>query len=273
MAAVQQSSTKSQPLAPADEEEGGSLSPDAANSMPLPIPPEEEEKKLQDLKTEVNNRLVGPLLVLLSLLPTNRCEDVQISGLYLSQTIMIHVRTIWAESNYKALERKALEICLMMMVGDEGDDDNELKRFSYNILHSYKTINYGEGWKKQLSQTIVPTILELMEPLPTFARTGREMQVRHNLRLINGYLLISFRSMLNGGDFDLDWSSSGKKRKSDIGHAISCTEALKIVKQAFSVLFAPDVDTIACNEITSIHSTLSPEAREIAIYRDSRSCN
>jgi len=233
MAAVQQSSVKIQPLGTANKEDGGPLSPDTANSMPLPLPGE-DEKKLQELKTEVNNRLVGPLLVLLSLLPTNRCKNVQKSGLYLSQTIMICVRSIWTESNYKALERKALEFCLMMMVGDEGDDDVELKRFSYNILHSYKTINYGEGWRKQLSQTIVPTILELMEPLPTFARSRREMQVRHNLQLIDGYLLISFRSMLKDGDFDVDWWSSEKKRKSDIGHAISCTEALKIVKHTFS---------------------------------------
>jgi hypothetical protein len=60
------------------------------------------------------------------------------------------------------------------------------------------------------------------------------MQVRHNLQLIDGYLLLSFRSMLKDGDFDVDWWSSEKKRKSDIGHAISCTEALKIVKHTFS---------------------------------------
>ncbi len=231
MTAVQQSLAKSQREERVDEEEDrGSLSPVA----PIPIP-SKEAKKMLEFATEVNKRLAGPLLVLLGLLPTNRNMDVQKSGLYLSQTIMIHVRKIWTESNYKALERKSLEFCLMMMVGDdENIEDIELKRCSYNIIHSYMTHHQCGGWKQKLCQFIAPTILELMEALPTFARSGREIQVRHNLRLIRGYLLISFRDMLDDDNIDLDCLSPEKSRTSSIGHALSCTEAAKIVKNAFS---------------------------------------
>ena len=197
----------------------------------------------------------------------------------------------------------------MMMVGEEeGDDDGtiELMRYSYNIIHSYKEHHQDGGWKRKLCQSIVPTILQLMEALPTYSRSGREMQVQHNLRLINGYLLISFRDMMNDDGMDLDWSSLlDKTRKSDIGQALACTEVIELVKRTFSgehtyyycssisfsihltqltylicvpltflypkVIFAPDVDTMTCNTITSIHSTLSSGFSDIAIYDDSSS--
>ena len=205
---------------------------DTADPMQLPMhyEDEKEEKKLQELKMEVNTRLVGPLLVLLDLLTTNRCKDMQKSGLYLSQTVMIHIRAIWTDSNFRTLERKSLEFCLMVMMTmvEEGSDNdsNELKRMSRKILHTYKTYSHVGGWKKHLSQTIVPTILELMEALPSFARSGRDIQVRYCLYLINGYLLISFR--------DFDCTSLEILRKSDIGHALSCSEAVEIVKRTFS---------------------------------------
>lgn len=236
MAAVQQSSAKSNLLMEVNEKERGSISPNTVQSMSFPTSSEEEEKK--KLAKEVNNRLVGPLMVLLSLLPTNRCKGVQKSGLYLCHILMIHTRTIWSESNYTALERKSLEFCLMMMVGEEeGDEDGtiELMRYSYNVIHSYKAHHQDGGWKRKLCQSIVPTILELMEVLPTYSGSGREMQVQHNLRLINGYLLISFRDMLNDNDIDLDWSSlSDKMRKSEIGQALACTEVIEVVKRTFS---------------------------------------
>ena len=93
MTAVQQSLAKSQRVEGIDEEEDrGSLSPVA----PILIP-SKEEKKMLEFATEVNTRLAGPLLVLLGLLPTYRNMDVQKSGLYLSQTIMIHVRNMWTQ--------------------------------------------------------------------------------------------------------------------------------------------------------------------------------
>ncbi len=245
MTAVQLSLAKSQRVERIDKEDRRSLS----TVVPISIPPE-EEKKMLEFTTEVNERLAGPLLVLLGLLPTNRNMYVQKSGLYLSQTIMIYVRKIWTESNYKALERKSLEFCLMMMVGDdENTDDIELKRCSYNILHTYKTHHQCGDWKQKLCQSIVPTILELMEALPAFARSGREMQVRHNLCLIRGYLLISFRNMLNDDGIDLDWLSPERSSKSDIGHALSCTESTKIAKHAFSG------ELLRTHSIAALHSS------------------
>jgi hypothetical protein len=257
MAAVQQSSAKSNLLMKVDEKERELISPNTVQALSFPTSSEQEEKKkLVELTKEVNNRLVGPLMVLLSLLPTNRCKEVQKSGLYLCQILMIHTRFIWSESNYTALERKSLEFCLMMMVGEEeGDEDGtiELMRYSYNIIHSYKAYHQDCGWKRKLCQSIVPTILELMEALPTYSRSGREMQVQHNLRLINGYLLISFRDMLNDNDIDLDWSSlSDKMRKSEIGQALACTEVIEVVKRTFS---GERTHNDYCSSIFSNHPT------------------
>ena len=180
-----------------------------------------------ELKAEVNKRLVGPLSVLLSLLPTNRSSDVRRSGLHLCQIIMIQTRSVWTESSMKALERKSLEYCLMML----GDDNANVSRSSRKVLHSYKSYLGMSRWKRQLSQTIVPAILDLVEALPAFAKSGREADVKNYLRLIDGYLVISFRGMTD--EFDI-LECLKEKRKSDVGSALSCSEAVNVIKRAFS---------------------------------------
>ena len=180
-----------------------------------------------ELKAEVNKRLVGPLSVLLSLLPTNRSSDVRRSGLHLCQIIMIQTRSVWTESSMKALERKSLEYCLMML----GDDNANVSRSSRNVLHCYKSYLGTSRWKRQLSQTIVPAILDLVEALPAFAKSGREADVKNYLRLIDGYLVISFRGMTD--EFDI-LECLKEKRKSDVGSALSCSEAVNVIKRAFS---------------------------------------
>jgi len=179
------------------------------------------------LKDEVNKRLIGPISVLLSLLPTNRSWDVRRSGLYLCQLIMVETRSVWTASNLKTLERKALEYCLMML----GDENVAVSHTSREVLGSYKSHLGASSWKRQLSKTIVPTILELVESLPAFAKSGREADVRNYLRLIDGYLMISFRGMTD--DFDIEECLS-EKRKSDAGSALSCSEAVEVVKRSFA---------------------------------------
>lgn len=180
-----------------------------------------------EVKTEVNNRLIGPISVLLSLLPTNNSKDARRSGLCLCQIIMIDTRSIWAETNIQTLERKALEYCLMML----GDDNINVSNSSRKVLHRYKSYLGTSVWKRQLSQHIVPAILELVEALPAFAKSGHENEARNYLRLINGYFVISFRGMTDAFDTD---ECLTEKRKSDIGSAMSCSEAVDLVKKAFS---------------------------------------
>ena len=236
------------------------------------------DKFPSQLKNEVNKRLVGPISVLLSLLPTNRSWDVRRSGLYLCQLMMVETRSVWTASNIKTLERKALEYCLMML----GDDNVEVSRTSRDVLGSYKTHLGASSWKRQLSKTIVPTILELVESLPAFAKSGREADVTNHLRLIDGYLVISFRGMTD--DFDIE-ECLIEKRKSDAGSALSCSEAVEVVKRSFSgkiefvslslyqsilsdinsclyhhtslVLFTPDIETITCSPMVEIDSNSS----------------
>ena len=189
--------------------------------------PPQEDEQTQQVKIEVNKRLVGPLSVLLSMLPANRSSTVRKSGLHLCRIILVDIQSVWTESNTKALGRKSLEYCLMVL----GDDNNGTSNYSRRILQTYKSHLGMTKWKRQLSHTIVPTILELVEALPAFAKSGRESEVRKYLRLIDGYLVLSFRGMDN--DFDLQ-ECFIEKRKSDVGSALSCTEAVDIVKKSFS---------------------------------------
>ena len=140
---------------------------------------------------------------------------------------MVETRSVWTASNLITLERKALEYCLMML----GDDNIEVSRTSRDVLGSYKSHLGASNWKRQLSKTIVPTILELVESLPAFANSGRETDVRNYLRLIDGYLVISFRGMTD--DFDIEECLT-EKRKSDAGSALSCSEAVEVVRRSFS---------------------------------------
>lgn len=78
----------------------------------------------------------------------------------------------------------------------------------------------------------------MLEILPVFAKSGRELEVGNYLRLIDGYLVVSFRDMKN--EFDLK-ECLLEKRKSDVGSALSCADAVEIVKRSFSGKIA------ACN--------------------------
>ncbi|KAL7531629.1 hypothetical protein ACHAXR_009215 [Thalassiosira sp. AJA248-18] len=230
---------------------------DVGNS-PASMPLSPREKQMQEVRTEVNQRLVGPLSVLLSLLPANRSSAVRKSGLYLCGIILMDIRSVWMESNMKALGRKSLEYCLMML----GDDNDNISICSSGILHSYKSHLGATVWKRQLSQTIVPTILELVEALPAFAKSGRESEVHNYLRLIDGYLVISFRGMNN--DFDAQ-ECLREKRKSDIGSALSCAEPVDVVKKCFS-----DIDSITCSPM--IEADASTDPNKMILFQENNRC-
>ena len=62
--------------------------------------------------------------------------------------------------------------------------------------------------------------------IPILVKSGRDVEVRNHLRVIDGYLLISFR--------DKKKQSCLGKGKSEIGAALSCAEAAKVIQDAFS---------------------------------------
>ena len=229
---------------------------DASRSATDPLrmaPVEEEEgrggdRKMREMKTEVNTRLIGPISVLLGMIPNAAAAngphhrsgiELRKSGLCLCRAIMSrNVRYFWSESNRRTLERKSLEYCFATLGDGDGVEDAASTRCACEIVNSYKSYYLdGDGtvtsgrWRAHLSSTIVPTILELTEALPAFAKSGREMHVRHHLRLIDGYLMLSLRG--NGDDDDFDLRKM-KGKKSDIGSALSCAEAVDTIKRSFS---------------------------------------
>jgi hypothetical protein len=113
------------------------------------------------------------------------------------------------------------------------DENDKLSDYSLQVLSEYKSQLGAIEWKRRLSQNTVPTILELVEMLPILAKSGRDVEVQNYLRIIDGYLLISFRGEKKLGAYHTKHRSLGKG-KSDIGAALSCAEAATVIKEAFS---------------------------------------
>ena len=181
----------------------------------------QSDKHDLEFDNEVNSRLPGPLSVLLSLVSTNRSHLVRQRGLFLCRIILVETRTTWTESTSITLGKKALEYCLTVLT----DEKDKLSQFSMQVIHEYKSQIGAFEWKRRLSTNSVPTILELVEMLPILAKSGKDVEVRNYLRIIDGYLLISFR-----GEKNLTLG----KGKSDIGAALSCADAAKVITDAFS---------------------------------------
>jgi len=194
------------------------------------------DKQDLEFENEVNARLPGPLSVLLSLVSTNRSHLVRQRGLFLCRVILVETRSMWTEFTSNTLGKKAFEYCLTTLNDDEKDGYN-LSDYSWQILNECKSQLGAIEWKKRLSQNTVPTILELLEMLPILAKSGRDVEVRNYLRIIDGYLLISFRGEKKKKDYDganHQTERSLGKGKSDIGAALSCAEAAQVIKDAFS---------------------------------------
>eukprot|EP00985_Skeletonema_marinoi_P020154 scaffold11821_cov66-Skeletonema_marinoi.AAC.1 len=99
-----------------------------------------------------------------------------------------------------------MEYCLTALT----DENDKLSDYSLQVLSEYKSQLGAIEWKRRLSQNTVPTILELVEMLPILAKSGRDVEVRNYLRIIDGYLLISFRGEKNLGANQTKHRSLGK---------------------------------------------------------------
>lgn len=190
------------------------------------VPPALQSKP-DGVESEVNNRIPGPLSVLLSLMPGNRSKSVRLSGLHLCRIILVDTNFIWTESNKKTLGRKAFECCLTLL----RDDSGKIATCSREILRSYKACLGAAKWRRYLSKMIAPSILELVETLPLLAKSGKSAELKTSLNLVDGYVLASFRDMVNEFDFE---ECLNEKRKSDIGAALGCSESLEVIKNAFA---------------------------------------
>ena len=189
---------------------------------------EQNESEELEFKNEVNARLPGPLSVLLSLVSTNRSHVVKQRGLCLCRIILIDTRSTWTQETSTTLGKKALEYCLTVLA----DEKDTLSSSSCQVLNEYKLQLGVTEWKRQLSQSAVPTMLELVEMLPILAKSGKDAEVRNYLRIIDGYLLVSFRG--DRGDGVYQTKNTLGKCKSDVRAALSCAESSKLINDAFS---------------------------------------
>lgn len=210
--------------------------------------PSAPQSKPDDVESEVNSRIPGPLSVLLSLMPGIRSKSVRLSGLHLCRIILVDTNFIWTEANKKSLGRKAFEYCLTLL----RDDSGEIATCSREILRSFKESLGAMRWRRYLSQIIAPSILELVETLPLLAKSGKSAELRTSLNLVDGYTIASFRDMENDFDFE---ECLNEKRKSDISAALGCSESLEVIKNAFAVLFTPDIGSIVPKPMIEVDSS------------------
>jgi len=221
------------------------------------------DDKLMKLKMEVNSRLPGPLSLLLSLILTNNSNVLKKCGLDVCQLVLVDTSWYWDEENATKLGRRALEYCLTLL----SHSDVILSQSARKVLRCYKC-HLGETlWKRHLSQTIAPTILELLDMIPAFAQSGKELEVQNYLRLLNGYVIMSFRDLRH--EFDLR-ECLLENKKSDVGSALSCSNAIEAMKRAFSVLLSPDVNSILYSPM--IQNQTSSDHATVTKYNESFGC-
>ena len=89
------------------------------NSSPSATLPQSNEKTTAFVN-EVNNRLPGPLSILLGIIPVNRSRLVRKSGLGLCRVILVDAWNIWQQDNVDSIGRKAFEYCLTLLGDDDG---------------------------------------------------------------------------------------------------------------------------------------------------------
>ena len=71
-------------------------------------------------------------------------------------------------------------------------------------------------WNENVKEDIVPRILELIESLPIYARSGRESELTRTMELISGYVTMMGDNDVGGGDYDRDSNpslSKGRKKR------------------------------------------------------------
>jgi hypothetical protein len=207
------------------------------------------DKEVNRFQNEVNTRLPGPLSILLGMIPANQSRLVRKSGLFLCRVVLIDTMQIWHEDIKEALVRKAFEYCLVLLSDDNRESflllkctwylqnnslisvnlpTAELQQCSRQLLSTFRSIIGDASWRRRLSKSIVPTILELVEMLPVLAKSGKDIEVYNNLRLINGYMSVSFKNL------ECNEQDSQGTIKSDIGSALSCPEAVDTIRRSFA---------------------------------------
>lgn len=99
----------------------------------------QSNEKVDTFKNEMNDRLPGPLSILLTIIPASRSRLVRKSGLALCHVILIDSMFIWDSSNMNTLERKAFEYCLTVL-GDA--DGKKTLATPYRVKDSGEMLQY-----------------------------------------------------------------------------------------------------------------------------------
>lgn len=61
-----------------------------------------------------------------------------------------------------------------------------------NIMQMHRLKIGATMWKEEMRYSIIPRTLSLIESLPVLAKSGREIELQANMKLITGYLYISY---------------------------------------------------------------------------------
>lgn len=98
----------------AKDQSGGRNTEEAPGTLP------QSNEQTTTFKHEVNSRMVGPLSVLLSMIPSNGSLLVRKSGVELCRVLLIDSWHIWTVENSESLGRNAFEYCLSLLSDDDG---------------------------------------------------------------------------------------------------------------------------------------------------------
>ena len=84
------------------------------------LPQSNENTTATTFVNEVNNRLPGPLSILLGIIPVNISRLVRKSGLGLCKVILVDAWKVWQQDNVDSIGRKAFEYCLTLLGDGDG---------------------------------------------------------------------------------------------------------------------------------------------------------
>jgi len=211
---------------------------------------------------EVNVRLPVPLKALLGVCTVHRSASIKRAGICLCTALLVDTRDVWSSKKAPAmgensegggddkrinanevdLERAALECCLSLL----GDNDPKVASEATGAIKSYRKMHSGQSWKETTGTKIVPRLLDLTQGLPTLARSGRDSELRCQIRLVAGYLMVSLN--LDQGDDETNSRSQSKeerKQRSEIASALACESVSSIIRMSLTELFRLDYNTVS----------------------------
>ena len=103
-----------------------------------------------------------------------------------------------------------------------------------------------QSWKQTTGTKIVPRLLDLIQGLPTLARSGRDSELRGQVRLVAGYLMVSLK--LDQGDDkrnSRNQSKEERKQRNEIASALACESVSSIIRISLTELFRLDYNTVS----------------------------